>query len=166
MLTTPYGNIKVEFDGQETDYEITEILLNKKVWPDIAQGFLLRLKYIPDGVQHIIRCIIDGVADEVQGESGERLEMTSLYMADGKISIGVEADFGKPSVYGYDFGGRNLLNGIEIAVYPETKEQYFIFGVAWLDGVDEDTDVQTWFAADPTITGKDVGWNKNLLNKK
>lgn len=160
MLTTPFGNIKIEFDGRETDYEIREILPNKRVWPDVAQGFLLRLRYIPDGRPHILRCVIDSVADEVQGESGERLEMTSLNMGEGKISIGVEAEFCNPPVFSYDFGGKNLLNGVEIEVYPETKEQYFIFGVAWLMECTEETDVQTWFAADPTITGKDAGWSK------
>ena len=35
-----------------------------------------------------------------------------------------------------------------------------IFGVAWLMECTEETDVQTWFAADPTITGKDAGWSK------
>ena len=53
MLTTPFGNIKIEFDGQETDYEIREILPDKRIWPDVAQGFLLRLRYIPDGRPHI-----------------------------------------------------------------------------------------------------------------
>lgn len=162
MLTTPFGNIKIEFDGHETDYEIREILPNKRVWPDVVQGFLLRLRYIPDGRPHILRCVIDSAADEVQGESGERLEMTSLYMGEGKISIGVEAEFCDPPVFSYDFGGKNLLNGIEIELFPETKEQYFIFGVAWLDEVDEERDVQTWFAADPTISGSAAGWKKSI----
>ncbi len=86
--------------------------------------------------------------------------MTSLYIGQGKLSIGVEADFCDPPVYEYDFGGRNLSNGIEIENYPETKEQYFIFSVAWLMECTDKTDVQTWFAADPTITGSKVGWNK------
>lgn len=162
MLATPYGNVKILFDGKESSFDMIRVPENQKVWPDVKEGFLLRWRYLPDGGHRVLQCVIDSTADSVQGESGERLEMTSLYYGQDKVSIGVEAEFCDPPVYEYDFGGRNLLNGLEIELFQETKEQYFIFGVAWLRGVDEDTDVQTWFAADPTITGREAGWNKHF----
>ena len=86
--------------------------------------------------------------------------MTSIYREGGKLSIGVEAEFSNLPVYEYDYNGRNLRNGIEIEILPETETQYFIFGVAWLKKCSEENDMQTWFAADPTITGTKMNWIK------
>ena len=61
-----------------------------------------------------------------------------------------------------DNNGRNLSNGIEIEILPKTETQYFIFGVAWLKKCSEENDIQTWFAADPTITGTKINWTKNV----
>ena len=77
-------------------------------------------------------------------------------------SIGTEADFCEPRTFDYDYGGRNLPNGLEIEIDPQTKTQYFIFGIAWLKECSEEKDVQTWYAADPTITGSKVNWIKDI----
>ena len=37
-------------------------------------------------------------------------------------------------------------------ILTETKEEHFLFGIAWIDNVEDDhaRDVQTWFGADVT----------------
>lgn len=159
MLVTPFGNISIELDDKRVSFEIQRIEANSKVFPDV-ESYLIRWKYQSDVGRHFLRCVIDGEATEIHEESGERLEMTSIYRAGGKLSIGVEADFTSLPVYEYDFKRKNLANGIEIEIFPETETQYFIFGVAWLMKCNEENDVQTWFAANPTITGNKVNWTK------
>lgn len=161
MLVTPFGNISIDLDDKRVSYEIQKIEANSKVFPDV-EAYLIRWKYQSDGRRHFLRCVIDCEATEVHEESGERLEMTSIYSTGGKLSIGVEADFTSLPVYEYDFNGKNLANGIEVEIYPETETQYFIFGVAWLMKCNEENDVQTWFAADSTITGTQVNWTKHV----
>ena len=161
MLVTPFGNVRLELDNEEISFETQKIEPNRKNFPDV-EGYLLRWKYEKDCIRHLLQCVIDCESTEVREEGGERLEMTSVYREGGKLSIGVEAEFSNLPVYEYDYNGRNLSNGIEIEILPKTETQYFIFGVAWLKKCSEENDIQTWFAADPTITGTKINWTKNV----
>lgn len=53
----------------------------------------------------------------------------------------------------YDYDARYLENGMSYVILPETKEEQFTFGIAWINNVEDDhaRDVQTWFAADITM---------------
>ena len=106
---------------------------------------------------HIIYCTLEGInfnVIESYNESGERLECKAFYQDDIKLSIGIEADTeyidGK-RVSSYDYDGVNLHNGLGYHVFPITKSQKFVFGVAWINKYNETNEVQTWYAADPTI---------------
>jgi len=56
---------------------------------------------------------------------------------------------------------RLLFDGNDIYLSRNRKAFYFfIFGIAWLGECSEEKDVQTWYAADPTITGRKVNWKK------
>lgn len=33
----------------------------------------------------------------------------------------------------------------------DTKTTKFVFGIAWIDNVTAENDVQTWYGADPTL---------------
>ena len=39
MLATPYGNIKILFDGKESSFDMIRIPENQKVWPDVQTWF-------------------------------------------------------------------------------------------------------------------------------
>lgn len=162
MLVTPFGSIRLLVDKVDVLFEVKPVEKNDKVYPDVDGAYLVRVKYKQDGNRHSLRCILDNTDVAGWGESGERLEMTSIYQGTGKLSIGTEADFCEPKTFDYDYGGRNLPNGLEIEINPQTKTQYFIFGIAWLNECSEEKDVQTWYAADPTITGRSVNWIKDI----
>ena len=38
-----------------------------------------------------------------------------------------------------------------IMILEETKTTKYVFGVAWIEKVTTENDVQTWFGADPTL---------------
>ena len=92
-------------------------------------------------------------------ESGEMLECQAFYNeSKWKLSISVECETGfLPEVRRwserYDYDARYLENGMSYVILAETKEEHFVFGIAWIDNVEDDhaRDVQTWFAADTTV---------------
>lgn len=87
------------------------------------------------------------------------LECQAFYNKDNwKLSIGVECEIGflpdgRRWSDRYDYDARYLENGMSYVILAETKEEHFVFGIAWIDNVEADhaRDVQTWFAADTTI---------------
>ncbi|WP_367566759.1 hypothetical protein [Lacrimispora sp.] len=78
-------------------------------------------------------------------ESGEGLALISFYLKKTKLSIGVEE--GRPgTVCEY------LDNGINVIISNNADMNNVEFYVAWLTMQDEeDEDIFTWFAADPTL---------------
>ena len=63
------------------------------------------------------------------------------------------------SINDYDYDADYLENGMAYLIEKHTQSNKYVFGVAWIDNVgwedeidnENDRDVQTWFAADPTI---------------
>ena len=151
MLTTPLGTICITMDGHPVSCKIVPVQ-NPNLFPDVSGAYLLGIEYQPDGNAHELRCVLDA---SIQGsaESGERLEAISFYDHQRKLTIGCEGWFGAPEAYGYDYDGAYLPNGLAISISPQTKQKTFLFGAAWLDPYKSEQDVQTWLAADPTITG-------------
>lgn len=151
-MKTPFGEVLVTLDGKPVPVTAIPAARNERVWPQVEDAWLLKCDYARDGKRHRLCCVLDAQADERREEGGERLEMTSLYCGNGKLSIGVEGDFCEPPTFPYDYGGRNLPNGVEIEIREETADRAFLFGVAWLRNCAQENDLQTWFAADPTVT--------------
>lgn len=155
MLHTPFGTIKLTFDGQPVSY-VKAAVKNKELFPDVDGAFIIRYAYLRDGKQHVLQCVLDLPGAAGATESGERLEAISFYEKEDKLTIGCEGWFGFHEIYKYDYDGSYLPNGLEIDILPQTKSRDFIFGVAWLNQNTEKKDVQTWFAADPTISWLDA----------
>ena len=150
MLKTQFGNIVITFDGVSVPFSIIPIS-NKRLFPDVDGAFMLKYLYAYDGKPHTLRCYLDMRNITGYSESGERLEAISFYEQDRKLTIGCEGWFGEPKEYGYDYDGSYLDNGLEIEITPHTKSKAFLFGVSWLVHCTDKNEVQTWFAADPTI---------------
>ncbi len=150
MLKTKFGNIVIMLDGEIVPFSIFSIE-NKQLFPDVDGAFMLKYAYVCDGRAHTLRCFLDVCNVTGCPESGERLEAIAFYEQGGKLTIGCEGWFGYPEEYNYDYNGTYLGNGLEIEISPDTKSKDFLFGVAWLEHCTGENDVQTWFAADPTI---------------
>ncbi len=150
MLQTPFGNIVVMLDDKIVPFSITAVV-NKQLFPNVDGAFRLKCDIFVDNKVHTLRCFLD--SSDVKGypESGERFEALAFYENGGKLTIGCEGWFGEPEEHGYDYNGSYLDNGLEIEITPHTKSKSFLFGVAWLDHCTDESDVQTWLAADPTI---------------
>lgn len=151
MLATPFGKINILLDGIPVLY-IENKAADDRHTSQVDGAYLLRYEYKADGMAHRLCCVLSGDIESSSFEGGERLEMTSMYCGNGKLSIGVEGDFCVPKTFAYDYDGSNLHNGIELLLFAETRSQSVVFGVAWLNRVTKENDIETWFAADPTIT--------------
>lgn len=151
MLTTPFGNIRITLDEVPVSY-IAKPVENPRLFPDVNGAFLLKYDFIRDSKSHQLCCFLDNPFAIGGSESGERLEAISIYMEEGKLTIGCEADFCDPPDFHYDYTGTYLSSGIKLLIPPQMQSEPFLFGVSWLNHCTPEHDLQTWFAADPTIT--------------
>ena len=151
MLSTPLGDIEIYIDNEKVEYTVKNIGASERLCPDISGRFGIEILYEPDGKQHTISCRIK--KDEI--EPGERLELKSFYRENTKLSIGMEGDAGYYSdgtrdsdVYDYD--NDYMEDGVSYLIMEDTKTTKYVFGIAWIDNVTVENDVQTWYGADPT----------------
>ena len=82
--------------------------------------------------------------------------MKSFYKDNTKLSIGMEGESGyygdgicAPDIYDYD--NEYMEDGVLYLVMKETKTTKYVFGIAWIESVTTENDVQTWYGADPTL---------------
>lgn len=158
MLATPLGYIAIYIDDKKVDYIEKNIGISDQLCPDVDGRYSIEVNFIPDGKVHTISCIIDKyISSKEDGiESGERLELKSFYRRNAKLSIGMEGEAGHypdgtrfSDIYDYD--NDYMENGVSYLILEETKTTKYIFGVAWIDNVTAENDVQTWYGADPTL---------------
>lgn len=164
-LKTPFGDIDVLIDGKSIAYTALKGSDNDVLCPDVRNRFQIVVKYVPDGREHSISCVFSTTCSyEKRPESGERLECQSFYNPQRiKMSIGLECEAGYiggvRASDEYDYDADYLDNGMSYLIIPETKTEQYVFGIAWIDNVgwddpidnEHNRDVQTWFAADPTL---------------
>ena len=79
------------------------------------------------------------------------------------MSIGLECEAGFAGGVrasdGYDYDACYLKNGISYLVFPGTKTEQYVFGIAWIDDIGWNDPVhclrkrgiETWYGADPTL---------------
>lgn len=157
-LITPLGELLILVDGIEVRYNFIRLENNSSIFPNIAGRYKIELEYNSDYSEHQICCIIENIDSrkiDNYAESGERLECQSFYKEDIKLSIGIECDTGYyeigERIGNYDYDSLYLENGICYHILETTKSHKLVFGIAWINESIEDNDIQTWFAADPTI---------------
>ena len=164
-LTTPFGDIKILVDGTSIPYNVEKGSGNDALWPDVHNRFQITVQFVPDGVEHIISCVfVPNCLYKKAPESGEQLECQSFYNSKRfKMSIGLKCEAGyiggQKVSDGYDYDIEYLDNGMSYLILSSTKTNQYVFGIAWIDDVgwndpinDNNRDVQTWFAADPTLS--------------
>jgi len=166
LLATPFGYIEILIDGTTISYNAEKGSSNDVLWPDIHNRFQITVQFVPDGMEHSISCVfLPNCSYKKAPESGERLECQSFYNSKRyKMSIGLECEAGyiggERVSDEYDYDAEYLDNGMSYLILSNTKTEQYVFGIAWIDDVgwddpinDEDNrDVQTWFAADPTLS--------------
>lgn len=158
MLTTPLGDIEIYIDDRKVEYMEKNIGVLDKLCPDVNGRYAIEVNFIPDGKVHTISCKIKGhiASKEDEMEAGERLELMSFYRDSTKLSIGMEGDAGyypdgtrASDIYDYD--NNYMEDGVSYLVLEETKTTRYVFGVAWIENVTAENDVETWYGADPTL---------------
>lgn len=158
MLTAPLGDIEIYVDDNKVEYMEKNIRVSDKLCPDVSGRYAIKIDFIPDGKIHTISCKIKGhVSSEKDGiELGERLELKSFYKDNTKLSIGMEGESGYyadgmciSDIYDYD--NEYMEDGVLYMVMKETKTTKYVFGIAWIENVTTENDVQTWYGADPTL---------------
>ena len=97
VLHTPFGDVVMQLDGISVEGKLQRTAPNPR-WPEVREAYLLHYDYRSDRRAHGLVCLF-----QTSGiESGERLELYSIYCGGGKLSIGVEGDFFGRCDYGYD----------------------------------------------------------------
>lgn len=155
MLYTPLGEIEIYIDGVKATYKEQAVSLDGTC-PDLGGRFSIAVDFMPDGAEHCIVCRIKGHISGAEDsiESGERLECKGFYNESFKVSIGMEGDAGyngSERISEYDYDNEYLDDGVQYVIWPFTKTQRYVFGIAWIENPDETRDVQTWYGADPTM---------------
>lgn len=156
-LITPLGVVAIYNNATEIKYEVAKLDCNSDIFPDIDGRYKIIIEYENDMFPHLIYCALEGIdfnSIKSYNESGEGLDCKAFYQDNIKLSIGIEADTdyidGK-RISRYDYDNVHLHNSLGYHIFPTTKSQKFVFGVAWIKGYNEANEVQTWYAADPTI---------------
>lgn len=155
MLRTPLGYLEIKIDDSIIDYEYLVVPIDKTC-KELNGRYSITVYFQPDKREHTISCRILNFesSDKDGAESGEDLELYSFYRGTAKLSIGMEGDTGYIAgkrISDYDYDTEYLVDGVQYCLLPITQTSEYVFGVAWLDKVNEENDVQTWFGADPTL---------------
>ena len=157
-MTTPLGDIEICIDGKSIKYTAQNMGVMDRLCPDVDGRFCIKVEFVPDGKRHAISCIIKShiPSDKDGVESGERLELKSFYKGHSKLSIGMEGETGyfadgTRAFDTYDYDTEYLEDCVRYVINEDTKTDRYVFGVAWIENVTDDNDVQTWFRADPTM---------------
>lgn len=148
MLKTPLGEIIVRIDGVSVGYEPV-LVKTDHTCQNVDGRFYICITRKNNLKAHKISCEIDGYIPNENDciESGEHLELKSFYREYTKLSIGAEYDIDGS----YDYECEYLPNGLQYNILPKTQTRNYIFGIAWINQCNEQTDIQTWFGADPTL---------------
>ncbi|MBR2949471.1 MAG: hypothetical protein IKC46_06385 [Lachnospiraceae bacterium] len=149
-LETPLGEIHIFIDNNEINYHFEQLELLKVLCPDVDGRYKIVIPFRLDKKEHVIKCVFASEDsydyDDSSPESGDHLECQAFYKGSLKMSMGAEVSFDDE----YDF--LYLKNGIAYVILPSTKATKFVFGICWIfNNVDDETEAQTWFGADPTI---------------
>ena len=149
MLTTPLGDIEIYIDNEKVEYAVKNIGASERLCPDVRGRFCIEISYEPDGKQHTISC-------KIKKYHASSLELKSFYRENTKLSIGMEGEAGYYSdgtraSDTYDYDNDYMEDGVLYQIMRDTKTTKFVFGIAWIDNVTAENDVQTWYGADPTL---------------
>jgi len=154
-IYTPFGGVTLWFDGEpvtskvmhidaDNDYALSHpVDGNVRVWFDFKA----------DGNTHVLECKVRPLfPGEISPASGERLEGFEIHDEETILFIGVEYD--SESEVGFDVGQYDYTavvidNGVKVEINPDTHSQLFVFGIAWVDYVDEKMMANTWLVGDP-----------------
>ncbi|MEG1956750.1 MAG: hypothetical protein RR071_03335 [Lachnospiraceae bacterium] len=151
------GDIVIQIDNKTISYNAISAIYDKTC-KDLDGRYYICVPFVPDGRKHEIACFIKNYlpSENDDIESGERLELKSFYAKSCKLSIGMEGESGYFSdgyrlSTTYDYDNEYTENGVKYIIFAETATDRYSFGIAWINRVNEENDVQTWFGADPTL---------------
>ena len=150
-MYTPFGGIRFYLDDKELGFDHRAIDPDPRLFPSVDETHRITITVKNDKKPHTLRITLLNCDMEACPESGELLEAVSFYKNGGKITLGCYASFGDSADYGLDYDGSICSDGIEIEITSETKTREFKFGVCWINNCTDETDVQTWYGADPSI---------------
>lgn len=155
MLVTPLGEIEISVDNKPIKYAYKKIKCDKTC-KDLSGRYSIIVDFIPDGKEHIIACRIKSYtpSEKDECETGENLELKSFYQKNVKLSLGMEGDtcyIDERNLSRYDYNNDYITDGVQYCLLSFTKTERYLFGIAWIENVNENNDVQTWFGADVTL---------------
>ena len=160
MLKTPFGNIRMFLDKKEVEFNFSKIQNSKSFLK--TETYSLKYEFKKEKIdkinKHFLKCILETNFEyESYVETGERLEGISFEINKGKLTIGTTTGFSMMKFDGNnnDFDVEYLKNGIKITIFEKTRHQIFSFGVSFLENINLENEVQTWFVVDYAINLKE-----------
>ena len=156
-ISTSLGKVGLWLDGEPCE--------RCDVW-DVAGGSGLAARFPvdgnvriayrhePDGAAHTLECRLDPSCEcEGASASGERLEATEIDGGGSRLVIAVEYDFEEwahgHGEHEYDYRASAVGLAATVELPSDAKSQWIVFGVSWVDEVDEKNGTNPWLAGDP-----------------
>ena len=156
-IDTPLGAVGFWFDGSPCAhdgawevFDRSDYALRHPVDGNVRMAYW----HEPDGAYHVLECRLDPSREcDGGGASGERLEATEIDGRGARLVIAVEYGFGDHAhghgEHEYDY--RADADGLAVTVElpADAKAQWVVFGISWVNRVDEENGTNPWLAADP-----------------
>lgn len=58
-LDTPFGRIRIMFDGQEVLYTAQKRAVSERLCPHVCGRYMIAVQITPDGSEHTVSCVFD-----------------------------------------------------------------------------------------------------------
>ena len=156
-ITTPLGAVGLWLDGKPCAHDDLWEVSDRSDYAlrhPVDGNVRIAYWHEPDGSDHILECRLVPTCDcEGDSDSGERLEAVCIDCVDARLVIAVEYDF-EDYAHGhgkheYDYRANADGFAVTVELPADAKAQWIVFGVSWVDVVDEESGTSPWLLADP-----------------
>ena len=146
---TPLGGVCLWVDGDPTVSDAhwePEGSGDYAVRHPVDGNYRLAYRHVPDGREHVVECKLDPLHGcECGLAMGERL--IALEVNDGKSTVCIGVEWDEES--GYNYAAFVTAFGIAVTIPADAREQWIVFGLAWVEETSEENLDNPWLMADP-----------------
>ena len=157
LIETPLGSVGLWLDGEPCPHDgawevidLSDYALRHPVDGNVRIAYW----HEPDGAGHALECRLESLCECEGGSTGgERLEATVIDGGEARLVIAVEYDFEDYAqghgTYEYDYRADAGGLAVTVELPADAKAQWIVFGVSWVDRVDDENGTNPWLVGDP-----------------
>lgn len=156
-ISTPLGVVGLWLDGRPYAHDGLWEVVDRSdyaTWHPVDGNVRIAHWHEPDGAAHTLACRLDPSHGCEGGfASGERLEATEIDDGRSRLVIAVEYDFEDYAQgygeYEYDYQATAADLAATVELPADAKPQWIVFGVSWVEEVDDENGTNPWLVGDP-----------------